>query len=145
MPDSLLKRIFMRMTGAPPAVEKSGTPINPRKVLGKEAEAFALKLLKSRGHKFVARNVLFKRGELDLVTWHRDTLVFTEVRARSREDFGTAAETVNARKQATVRRAADKFLARHFAGRQLPNCRFDIVWLLAENGKIADSGVIEGA
>jgi len=120
-------------------------PLIKRKVLGKDGEDFALKLLKARGHKLVARNVLFKRGELDLVTWHGTTLVFTEVRARSREDFGTAAESVNNRKQSRVRRAADAFLARTFANRQLPDCRFDVVWLVAADGKIVDSGVIEGA
>ena len=87
---------------------------DPRKVLGKLGEDFALGLLKKRGHKLVARNVLFKRGELDLVTWHGKTLVFTEVRTRSGTAFGTPAESVNAEKQASVRRAADAFLSRAF-------------------------------
>lgn len=141
MPASLFKKILARFTPAPAKPNSA----DPRKILGNDAEAFALKLLKSRGHKFVARNVLFKRGELDIITWQGDTLVFTEVRARSREDFGSAAETVNPRKQERVRRAANAYLSRNFSGRQLPNCRFDIVWLVADNGRIVESGVIEGA
>lgn len=119
--------------------------IDPRKVLGNSGEDHALELLRRRGHKLVARNVLFKRGELDLVTWHGKTLVFTEVRTRSSVAFGTPAESVGARKQASVRRAANAFLAREFKHGRFPDCRFDIVWLLAKDGRIAESGVIEGA
>jgi putative endonuclease len=115
------------------------------KKLGPRAEEHAWGLLKQRGHKLVARNYKCPQGELDLVSWHGDTLVFTEVRARSRSDFGSPAETVTAAKQTRIKRAANWFCVRMFQGKPLPSCRFDVVWIAAEDGKIAESGVIEGA
>ena len=138
----LLEKIGLRRRSTSSADTKN---IDPRKALGKAGEDHALKLLQQRGHKLVARNVLFKRGELDLVTWQGQTLVFTEVRTQSSMAFGTPAESVNARKQASVRRAAHTFLSRAFKDGRLPDCRFDIVWLLAHDGRIMESGVIEGA
>ena len=46
--------------------------------LGPKGEAYALKLLKKRGHRLLQRNFSCPRGELDLITWHRGTLVFVD-------------------------------------------------------------------
>ena len=51
------------------------------------------------------------------------SVVFVEVRQRSRGDFGGAAESLGARKQAKVRRAAERWLAQH--GRHEDPVRFD--------------------
>jgi len=113
--------------------------------LGPRAEEHAWSLLKQRGDKLVARNYRCPQGELDLVTWDGGTLVFTEVRARSRSDFGTAAESVTVAKQVKVKRAANWFSVQMFRGRPLPSCRFDVVWIVAQDDTIAESGIIEGA
>ena len=116
-----------------------------RAELGVKGEEHAWGLLKKRGDKLVARNFTCPQGELDLVTWHGETLVFTEVRLRSSAAFGSAAETVTASKQQKVRRAANWFLAHALKNRALPPCRFDVVWIAAEGGAIKNSGIIEGA
>jgi putative endonuclease len=113
--------------------------------LGPEGEAHAWSLLKKRGDKLVCRNFSCAVGELDIVSWHKDTLVFTEVRARSSQEFGSPAETVTRSKQAKVRRAANWYVSQTFKGKALPPCRFDVVWIVAENGKFIDAGIIEGA
>jgi putative endonuclease len=115
------------------------------KKLGPAGETFAWELLKKRGHKLLARNFNCPVGELDLVTWHGDTLVFNEVRARTSQAFGSAAETVTRSKQEKLRRAANWFAMKMFKGKPLPNCRFDVVWLVAKDNVIVESGVIEGA
>ena len=115
------------------------------KKLGPQGEAHAWELLKKRGDKLVARNFTCPLGELDLVTWHKETLVFTEVRARSSLAFGSPAETVTKRKQEKIKRAANRFCLQMFKGKPLPACRFDMIWILARDGKIVDSGIIEGA
>ena len=115
------------------------------KKLGPQCEEFAWGLLKKRGDKLVARNYHCPLGELDLVSWHGDTLVFTEVRARSSLDFGSPAETVTKSKQNKVKRAANWFCVQAFKGRRLPSCRFDVIWIIACDGTITDSGIIEGA
>jgi putative endonuclease len=55
-----------------------------------------------------------------------DSLVFVEVRMRSRSDFGGAAASVTAAKQARWIAAAQGYLAK--IGRE-PACRFDVVLL----------------
>src|SRR4051812_35353249 len=115
------------------------------KKLGPKGEAYALDLLKKRGHKLLAQNVSCPVGEIDLVTRHGDTLVFVEVRARSSVQFGTPAETITRSKQQKVRRAAEWYLAKTFKNRALPNCRFDVVALIADNNEIKSAEVIEGA
>jgi putative endonuclease len=119
--------------------------LTARKRLGNRGEDHALALLKKRGDKLIARNISFKCGELDLITRHKDTLVFTEVRSRSSDAFGSSAESINHGKQKRIRQAADWYLARTFKGGPLPCCRFDIVWINAKDGEIVESGIIEGA
>lgn len=115
------------------------------KKLGPRAEAYALDLLQKRGDKLVARNFACPVGELDLVTWQGRTLVFTEVRARSSTAFGTPAETVTPAKQRKVRRAAEWFMMKRLKGGSCPDCRFDVVWMLANADIIVEAGIIEGA
>ncbi len=136
----MLSRIFKRH---PTAVD--GKPLTARRSLGNRGEDHAMMLLKKRGHTLIVRNWSCKSGELDLITWQNDTLVFTEVRTRSGTDFGTPAESVDRRKQEKVRRAAHAFLASKFKDGRLPNCRFDIVWIVMKEGEITESDVIEGA
>ena len=115
------------------------------KKLGPAGEEHAWGLLKKRGDTLVARNFVCPVGELDLVTWHGKTLVFTEVRARSSQSHGSPAETVTPAKQKKVRRAAEWFLMKNVKGKVLPDCRFDVVWILASNNVITESGIIVGA
>ena len=56
--------------------------------LGKEAESLARAFLGRQGFNVVAQNVRTKGGELDLIAIDGDTLVFVEVKGRSRSDFG---------------------------------------------------------
>ncbi len=55
-----------------------------------------------------------------------DTVVFVEVRYRSRSDYGSGAESVNRRKQGRIVNTARYFLQRHPGLRDRP-CRFDVV------------------
>ncbi|MBE7462645.1 MAG: YraN family protein [Planctomycetes bacterium] len=113
--------------------------------LGPKGEAHAVQLLEKRGHRVLERNFACPPGELDLVTWHRDTLVFVEVRARSLDDPAHPAETVTPSKQRKVIRAAQWYLAKRTKGQAPPPCRFDVVWLRARGETIVEAGVIEGA
>ena len=74
----------------------------------------------------VARNFRTRRGEIDLIARDRDSLVFVEVRMRSRADFGGAVASVTAAKQARWVAAAQGYLMK--IGRE-PPCRFDLVLL----------------
>jgi putative endonuclease len=93
---------------------------------GAQAEQLACTHLERSGLRLVARNYRCPRGEIDLVMDDRGTLVFVEVRYRRSDAFGSAAESVDRRKQARLRAAAAHYLLTH--NLELP-CRFDVVAL----------------
>ncbi len=82
--------------------------------------------MKAQGLSLVARNVRSRFGEIDLIMRDGEVLVFVEVRARSRSDFGSAADSITPAKQRRIVLAAREYLTRqpgHLA------CRFDVVTL----------------
>ncbi|MGB5339678.1 MAG: YraN family protein [Gammaproteobacteria bacterium] len=93
---------------------------------GKDAETRAWHYLQARGLQLLQRNYRCRRGEIDLVLQDKDSLVFVEVRYRRRPDFGTAAESVDRRKQAKIIACARHYLQTFPATARLP-CRFDVV------------------
>ena len=96
-------------------------------VAGQDAESAARRLLERAGLDFVAANVCYKVGEIDLVMRDGDSLVFVEVRARRSRAFGGAAASIGHRKQERLRRAAQCYLLQSFGQRAWPSCRFDAV------------------
>ncbi len=98
---------------------------SPAQASGAAAEARALEHLAGHGLRLVARNVASRLGEIDLVMRDGETLVFVEVRSRSRGDFGGAAASVGPAKQRRLRREAQRYLNACF-GDRWPPCRFDV-------------------
>ncbi|WP_281648599.1 YraN family protein [Parendozoicomonas sp. Alg238-R29] len=93
---------------------------------GKAAEDLALTYLQSNGLKLCERNYACKTGELDLIMKDGDTLVFVEVRFRQSQNFGSAAESVDYRKQLRLNRTAEHYLQTFNLTDKQP-CRFDII------------------
>lgn len=93
---------------------------------GARAEAIAADYLARQGLVIVARNFRTRRGEIDVIARDGDTLVFVEVRLRSRRDFGGAAGSLTPEKQRRLVAASLAYLSR--LGRE-PPCRFDAVLL----------------
>lgn len=94
---------------------------------GRAAEENACRFLRSRGYEIVARNWRTVRGEIDVVARDGSTLVFVEVKSRSRSDFGGPEAAVHPAKQRRLIAAARDFLSR--TGCRLP-VRFDVVAFL---------------
>lgn len=109
-------------------------PASPPTAAGTAAEQAAADFLKARGLTIVARNAASRRGELDIVAREGNTLVFVEVRLRANPRFGSGAESVDARKQQRLIRAATHYLSRHY-GSHPPVCRFDVVSLAPASEK----------
>ena len=97
-----------------------------KSLLGQSAESSAEAFLQTHGLKLVARNWRCRFGEIDLVMQDGPTLVFVEVRLRSRSDFGGAAASVTPAKQRKLLAAARQYLT---TLKTLPPCRFDVVAL----------------
>jgi len=97
------------------------------RISGQTAEENACRFLRDRGYEIVARNWRTIRGEVDIVARDGSTLVFIEVKSRSRPGFGGPEAAVHPAKQRRLVAAARDFLGR--TGCKLP-VRFDVVALL---------------
>ena len=95
---------------------------------GHEAETRAAAYLEARGLRLLERNFRVRGGEIDLICRDGKTLVFVEVRLRSRGDFGGAAASITTSKQRRIILAARHYLA----GKADCDCRFDCVLLDGE-------------
>lgn len=89
---------------------------------GARAEDLCAGLLQAAGLRVIERNWRCRLGEIDLIAEEHGTLVFAEVRMRSTEGFGGAAESVTAAKRARLIAAARLYLTR----RPDAACRFDV-------------------
>lgn len=104
---------------------------------GNAAEDRALQHLLAHGLRLVTRNFRTPGrggGEIDLIMLERDgTLVFVEVRQRSRHDRGGAGASITATKRRRIVLAARHFLLRC---RSEPPCRFDAVLIDGPDGEL---------
>jgi putative endonuclease len=110
-----------------------GTGRHSTKARGDAAEDAALALLQDKGLRLLVRNYRMPgRGaaEIDLIMQAPDgTLVFVEVRQRSRASHGGAGASIGAAKRARIVRAAQHYLLRWS---HLPPVRFDAVLIEAD-------------
>ncbi|KPP98294.1 YraN family protein [Marinobacter sp. HL-58] len=88
-------------------------PGKTRKATGNHAEGVAARYLVSRGINILDRNVFSRGGEIDLVGFDEDTLVFFEVRYRGHGSLAGAAESITPTKQKRLLRAAAFYLHKH--------------------------------
>lgn len=97
-----------------------------RAALGRAAEDLAADHLRASGALILLRNFRRRRGELDIVALHRNTLLVVEVRLRSRDDYGGSAASVDRMKQRRIAHATRQLLQQHRELAQHP-VRFDVI------------------
>lgn len=97
-----------------------------KRTIGKRYESIALDFLYRAGLDFIARNVSFSCGEIDLIMREGTIIVFVEVRYRHSAVYGSASITVTPRKQYRLLMAAAHWLAQKNASFDTTDCRFDI-------------------
>lgn len=93
---------------------------------GRWAEHYARDFLLSKGLQLIQENYRSRFGEIDLIMQERDALVFVEVRARTRTDYGGAAVTVTRAKQRKIIRTAALYIQRVNMHNKA-TVRFDVV------------------
>ena len=101
--------------------------------LGHRGETLACRFLRRNGYKVLYRNFRGRTGgEIDIVCRDNDTLVFVEVKTRTREDFGRPFAAVDRDKQKRIARGGLAWL------RLLDNpdifFRFDVVEVVIAEG-----------
>jgi len=94
--------------------------------IGKAAEQDAYDYLIQQGLRPVEKNYSCKLGEIDLIMKDRETLVFIEVRYRTREEYGDALASVTLSKQRKIIRTAQYYLQQENLYDQIA-CRFDVI------------------
>ena len=101
--------------------------------LGARGEKLAARYLRRHGFKILYRNFRGRRGgEIDLVCRERDTLVFVEVKTRTREDFGRPLDAVGPKKQRRISRGGLAWL--RLLGNPDVLFRFDVVEVTIAEG-----------
>ena len=85
----------------------------PHLLRGRRGERAACRFLLQLGFDILARRHRNRLGELDIIAFEQDTLVFVEVKMRSSRQFGEPWEFVDWRKQQILRRTAEQFIADH--------------------------------
>ncbi len=100
---------------------------SPSQQRGALVEAQAAAFLEAAGLRILARNVQWRGGEIDLIARHGQELVFVEVRARSRTEYGGAAASVTRAKQQKIIRSAQGWLLGRYGQAAWPAIRFDVM------------------
>ena len=96
----------------------------PHLIRGATTEEQAHNFLIEKGLLPVCRNFRCKQGELDLVMIDDKTLVIVEVRYRKTDKFGSALESITAKKQSRIIAATQYYLSQH---KTTGPIRFDVI------------------
>ena len=78
---------------------------------GRRSEIQAIDYLRTLRYRIVASGYRVKGGEVDVIAWDRDVLVFVEVKARKNSD--PPQDAVGIKKQQRVIRAARAYMTKH--------------------------------
>lgn len=104
--------------------------LDPDIATGKRGEDIAHRYLQRAGMLVVARNYRMSngRGELDLIGWDHDMLVFVEVKSRQTEEYGSPDRAIGREKELSLIRAGREYARQ--AGVPWEKVRFDVVNVL---------------
>ena len=104
---------------------RGGNSINKRQT-GTEYETIAVEYLQSQGVRVIERNFRNRFGEIDIIGYDNEYLVFFEVKYRKDERKGNPVEAVSYKKCHTICKVADFYRMRHGIGDFAP-VRFDVI------------------
>ena len=101
--------------------------------LGRRGEDQAHRWLRSRGFRVTARNWRPPQGggEIDIVAWDGEWLVFVEVKTRSSAEWSAPERDIDPDKIRALRRAARDYLRR--SGADPGKTRFDALAIVGEH------------
>jgi len=112
---------------------RGGSNINKRQT-GTEYENLAVKYLENRGVRILERNFRNRFGEIDIIGYDGEYLVFFEVKYRRDLRKGSPIEAVSPKKCHTICRVADFYRMKNGIGDYAP-MRFDIIAICGEKAE----------
>ena len=115
-----------------------------RRETGLRGEKLAADFLEKRGYRILEANYRCPHGEIDLVTRHRDFLVFVEVRTKQSPEFGSPEESITQAKKEHLIATAQHYQQEH--DNLPPSWRIDLVALeIDRRGKPLRIALVENA
>jgi putative endonuclease len=98
--------------------------------LGIKGEDLAVSFLKETGYRILKRNYRIGHSDIDILAQDESSLVFIEVRTKSREDRGMPEDTLTANKLRRMKKTAELYIAfNHYRG----PARLDAVCIVLDN------------
>ncbi|MGD1071066.1 MAG: YraN family protein [Bryobacteraceae bacterium] len=100
--------------------------------VGRRGEDLAHRYLRKKGYIVVARNWRPPQGggEIDLIAWEREALVFVEVKTRLSAEWSAPERDIDQEKIFALRRAARDYIRR--AEADASTARFDVLSIVGE-------------
>lgn len=105
--------------------------LTPRQI-GQCGEIAAARYLRDRNYDIVSANYRTKTGEIDIIAYDGEMLVFVEVKTRNEDTVANPGEWVTRRKQNHIIATALSFVKMH---KYQGNSRFDVIEVIIEKGK----------
>lgn len=99
--------------------------MNKRKI-GNEQEELACRYLEKQGVRLRERNFRCRQGEIDIIGYEKEYLVFFEVKYRKDDSKGNASEAVGFGKQRKICRVSDYYRMMRGCPSDTP-VRFDVI------------------
>lgn len=78
---------------------------------GRLGEKIARNFLTRRGCQIIGQNFFTRFGEIDLIAWDGQELIFCEVKTRTNQSFGYPEEAVGSKKIKRLLKSAEVYLA----------------------------------
>lgn len=101
---------------------------------GELGERIAARWFQRSGWRVVARRFRAGRRDIDLIIEREGLVAFVEVKSRTGSEFGDPVEAVHRRKQRSLTKSAQSWIARH--GRSDEKYRFDVVGVLVSGERV---------
>lgn len=108
--------------------------VKNKRLQGRQGESEAVSFLENKGYRIIRRNFGKRGGEIDVIAEDPEkTLVFVEVKTAFQMHFGDPAFWVSKKKQRTIGKIAEIYLAEE--NLQDRKCRFDVVTVIMKKGQ----------
>jgi len=105
-----------------------------RIITGRWGEKKAAEYLTNLGYKIEESNFRCSFGEIDIIGWDEDILVFIEVKTRKTDIFGDALESITYWKRRKISLVAMYYIKKK--NLDYINCRFDVITVIKINNKM---------
>lgn len=79
--------------------------------IGNQAETLTCEYLVKNGYEIIARNYRDRYCEIDIIAKNKEYICFVEVKFRNTEKYGGGLGSIDSKKQARLKRAAEYWLA----------------------------------